>query len=356
MMERRSLTDEHVREILKQYGVVPDTLWLVSQRRERMQWMVNSGEDRWILKKEPRAFEKMLFIAGAHQHLHDNGLPIAKLARTSEGDLCVDGKEAGGSFVMYERHTGDPLNYYDPDHLQKAMAFKAAFHEKSAGYEKPEGAKRRRRLGKWEKLYRWKIQQLQGFQTIARHFGNDPFSRLFMQHAEEMIKRGKAAFEALDAPYFQEQTEKFVESGMFCEQDFTLARLTMKDGRAFMKELRSVNRDMPTRDIRVMLDKVMKKFSVWDRELCVQMLRAYDKVRPLDKDEFRVLRTDLQFPHLFASIAQNYYLREKKAWNDDKFLLALQNVIAVEQSKTAILNDFEEIYENVKTHDSTAVR
>ncbi|HET7658251.1 MAG TPA: CotS family spore coat protein, partial [Bacillales bacterium] len=105
---------------------------------------------------------------------------------------------------------------------------------------------------------------------------------------------------------------------------------------------------LPTRDLRILLDKVMKKLSVWDFSLCSRMLRAYDEVHSLDQEEYRTLWTDLRFPHLFCSIGQNYFLREKKAWSDAKYLAVLQKVTAVETSKQESLANFNDFYEEIK--------
>lgn len=345
-MEDTHPTHEDVTKILRFYPVDVKKIRLISKRGQRIQWYIHTDRGPMILKREPREPEKTLFIAGAHRHLQENGLPIVKLIETHDGNLCLDGGDHG--YVLYEGCTGTPFNYYDRDHLQKAMAFKAAFHEKSKGYILPRGGKKRRRLGKWEKLYRWKLQELEGFKMLAAKQENDAFSNLFLQHVDHMIERGRQAERELEASAFRNQRNRCFKEGLFCEQDFTLARLVLKDGEPFMRELRSVNIDLPARDLRILLDKVMKKLSVWDHGLCCDMLRAYDRVRPLDEDACQTLWTDLRFPHLFASVAQNYYLREKKAWSDDKYLLALKNVLATEESKEEFLERFDEIFEEIK--------
>lgn len=337
---------EEAERVLSVYPVTPEKVKFLTGRQGRMQWLVETEDGPLILKREPRKFNKMLFIAGAQQHLHQNGLPITKLINTDDGNVCVDGNSH--SYVLYEYVSGPQVLYYDTNHLKKAMAFKGEFHEKSKGYDLPEGGKKRRRLGKWEKLYRWKLQELEGFKMLAGSLPNDPFSLYFLQCADDMISRGRQSMNDIERPAYKKQIEKCLEERLFCEQDFTLSRLVMKDGGPFMRELRSVNVDLPTRDLRIMLDKVMKKLSVWDNNLCREMLQAYDQVHPLDEEEYRTLWSDLHFPHLFCSIGQNYYLREKKAWSDAKYLAILQKVIAVETSKEESLENFNRFFDGIK--------
>ncbi|HET7579645.1 MAG TPA: CotS family spore coat protein [Bacillales bacterium] len=347
MEERLPEHQDELENILAFYPVQVESTWLLFNRGGRKQWLVKTNQGHMILKKEPRKFEKTLFISGAQQHLQEKGLPISKLIQTSDGDLCLDGGDH--SYVLYEAHSGQSMNYYNRDHLLHAMAFKAEFHDKSKGYAMPDGGKKRRRLGKWEKLYRWKLQELEGFKMLAGNQVADPFSQLFTQNVDAMLDRGRQAMGEINRPEFSKRVQAHLDQNAFCEQDFTLSRLIMKEGRPFMRELRSVNIDLPTRDLRIFLDKVMKKFSVWDSSLCCDMLKAYDEVHPLEKEDYRALWTDLRFPHVFCSIAQNYYLREKKSWSDDKYLAALKNVMAVESSKQAFLDQFDDVYSEIKS-------
>jgi spore coat-associated protein S len=346
--QQTDLSDYHseIKRILEYYPVLVKKVTLLSKRGGRWRWLIDTDEGAMILKREPRKPEKMLFISGAHRHLQEAGFPIARLVETNDGSLCLDAGEY--SYVLYEKYTGTPMTYYDKDHLRHAMAFKGEFHQKSKGYHPLKNSKRRQRLGKWDKLYRWKIQELEGFKLLAEKQENDPFSLLFLQHVDRMIERAKQAFHDIEQPDFQTWVRECFETNVFCEQDFTLSRLILKDGKPFMTELRSVNIDLPSRDLRVFLNKVMKKLSVWDHDLSCEMLRAYDKLHPLDTSHYRVLWIDLRFPHLFCSVAQNYFLREKHAWSDDKYLLALQNVIAVETSKEDFLDRFEEVLGQIK--------
>ncbi|RYL94289.1 CotS family spore coat protein [Sporolactobacillus sp. THM7-4] len=337
---------EKLNIILQNYPITPGKITLLSTRGGRSKWRIETDRGNLFLRQEYINPRRMLFIAGAHWHLQKNGLPIAKLIPTKSGGLCLSGGDH--AYLLYEAHEGEPMLYYDKTHAIKTMEFIGKFHQASKGYVQPEESKRRTRSGKWHKLYRWKLQELESNKKLAESFPNDAFSLLFLEQVDKMLKRGYESLSELDQPYFEQWTKETIQSRMFCQQDFTMARMILKDDQPFMKDLHSITIDFPTKDLRILLNKLMKKLAVWDENLACQMLTAYDQVHPLSKENYRVLWTDLKFPHLFCAISHKYYLGQKRSWGDEKYLMNMRHVMAVENSKEGFLNQFDEMFQNIK--------
>jgi spore coat-associated protein S len=341
---------ENLKSVLKYYPVEPKTIKLLSTRGGRSKWLVDTDKGKMILRQEYINPKRMLFIAGAHWHLQNNGLPIAKLIPTIHGGLCLSGGDH--VYLLYEAYEEEPALYYDKNHMIQTLAFIGKFHQAAEGYQPPAGSKRRTRIGKWRKLYRWKIQELEDNKKIALENPQDEFSRLFLEQVDRMLKRGYESLAELDSPAFEQWTEETIESGMFCQQDDTMARMIIKDEQAFMKDLHSITIDLPARDLRIILNKVMKKLAVWDQEFACDLLSAYDHIHPLTKDQYRVLWTDLKFPHLFCALSHKYYLGQKKSWGDEKFLMNIRNIISVENSKEDFLGQFDQMIQSIKEERS----
>lgn len=333
-------------EILSHYPFEVHNISLIAMKSGRTTWLIETDDGDKILKNSEMKLERMLFIAGAHEHLQEQGLPIARIHRTKNGALTVGVGES--SFVLYDKVEGEEVIYYSEKQLLETMQFMGNFHELSKGYEYHTESKKRGRIGKWHKLYRWKLQELEGNKKIAEGFPEDPFSALFLQFYDQLNQRGWEALHELDEASYQNWTEEWIEAKGFCQQDFTMARLIDTDEGIFMKELHSITHDLPSRDIRILLNKVMKKMSIWDTGLMVNMIRAYDSVHPLTEEQYRVLWTELKFPHLFCSIIHKYYLGQKESWSDEKYIWALQNIISLEASKDEFLNQFSEVFKQIK--------
>ncbi|MEH7380581.1 CotS family spore coat protein [Bacillus sp. JJ1533] len=349
-MEEKQTNEEHfLHSILTLYPFEVKKVKMISSRSGRTIWEVETDHGIKLLKQAHMDPRRMLFIAEAHSHLLEKGLPIANIHKTKKGGLCIAAN--GYSFVLYDKVEGKEMIYYDKEQLINIMEFIGKFHHFSKGYSPNDEAKKRSRIGKWHKLFRWKLQELEGNKQIALNYPNDPFSVLFLENVDKMLERGNEALQNLDNSSYKRWAEQMNTEGVFCQQDFTLARLIQVDQLAFMKELHSITYDLPTRDIRILLNKVMKKLALWDEDLCIELLRAYDSINPLSKEQYKILWDDIAFPYLFCSIAHKYYLAQKRSWSDQKYIWALQNIISVENSKEKFLKNFDEIYNIIKVRN-----
>ncbi|WP_404450404.1 CotS family spore coat protein [Sutcliffiella horikoshii] len=336
---------DHLQLVLNFYPLEISDVRLISSRSGRTTWEVDTTEGKKILKQASMKPERMLFIAGAHQHLHQKGLAITPIHETKNGGICIGAGSV--SYVLFDKVEGNEVIYYNKEQMLKAMEFAGNFYQASKGYVPAEESKTRSRLGKWHKLFRWKLQELEGNKTIAQSYPDDVFSLLFLEHVDEMISRAQSALTALEEPIYTDISREVSSLKGFCQQDFTLARFTEVEDALFMKELHSVTYDLPTRDIRIILNKMMKKFSVWDENLVFDLLRAYQITNPLTEEYYRILSIDLKFPHLFCAIAHKYFLAQKRSWSDEKYIWALQNIIALEESKGNFLNRYPSIFKEI---------
>lgn len=348
MEEEQLSAEQSLQKILNLYPFEIKKVTLLQTKSGRATWEIETDQGLKILKKTDVHPRRMLFIAEAHEYLYKNGLPITPIHRTKNGAICIGAGDHG--YVLFDKVEGNELIYYDRENMEKVMQFMGKFHYASKGFDgvRSDGTKKRSRLEKWQKLYRWKLQELEGNKHIATQNSADPFSKMFLEQYDVMMQRGRDALQALDSEPFKKWTKETINEGGFCQQDFTLARLIEVDSAPFMKELHSVTYDLPSRDLRILLNKLMKKLSVWDQQLAIELLRSYDAVHPLTEEQYQILWQDIKFPHLFCSIIHKYYLAQKRAWSNEKYIWAIQNIIAVETSKEEFLQNFSTIYPEIK--------
>ncbi|MBM7704378.1 CotS family spore coat protein [Metabacillus iocasae] len=346
MQEEVNNTEQSIQHVLQLYPFEVQNITLLTTKSGRVTWEVETDQGVKILKKTDVHPRRMWFIAEAHEHLQQQGLPMAPIHRTTNGGICVGAEDH--AYVMYDKVEGNEIIYYHAENLNKVMQYIAQFHIASKGFNRTEGTKKRSRLEKWQKLYRWKLQELEGNKQIALTTMHDPFSQLFLANVDQMIQRGREALQALEEEPYQNWVQETINNGSFCQQDFTLARLIEVDSSPYMKEFHSITYDLPSRDLRVLLNKLMKKLSVWDNQLSIQLLQSYDSINPLTEEQYKVLWDDLKFPHMFCSISHKYYLAQKRSWSNEKYLWAIQNVIAVETSKEQFLQNLPSIYQEIK--------
>ena len=79
-------------------------------------------------------------------------------------------------------------------------------------------------------------------------------------------------------------------------------------------------------DLYQFMRKILEKYN-WDIDLAFKMLDEYDKVKPVEDGELKVLSVLFTFPEKFWKIT-NYYYNMNKAWVPPKSIEKLENCIA----------------------------
>jgi spore coat-associated protein S len=126
-----------------------------------------------------------------------------------------------------------------------------------------------------------------------------------------------------------------------CHQDFAAGNTAIgDDGRFYVFDMDSLTVDVPIRDLRKILNKVMKRDLAWDLDTMLTMMKAYHEVHPLTKDQYAALVAELTFPHLVYGQASKYYEGREPSWTEEKHLQRLHEMILTESSKERVLESF----------------
>lgn len=326
---------QNIQSVLALYPVKVHNISLLEHVNGSTKWLLDTTDGLKMLKKLKIKPERMLFIAGAHDYLVEKGFPIETIQLTTNGGLCIGaGNE---SYIMYDFQNGNELHYYNKDHLLKIMHLLGKFHDASKGYIPPINSKKRTKIGKLEKVYRWSIQELEGNKLIAQSNEDDPFWKLYLEYVDSFLIQAKESLNALNQPAYLNTMEQFKLDKGFCFQSITLSKFNEYKGQPFMRDLGSITFDLPTRDLRILLNKTMSKLGVWDSKLALEMLQTYDKAHPLSNDYYQVLWNDLRFPYLFCSISNKYFSGHHPTWTLEKYIIQFKNAIEVEKSKESFL-------------------
>ena len=100
--------------------------------------------------------------------------------------------------------------------------------------------------------------------------------------------------------------------------------------------------DSPVRDLYLFMRKLMEK-SNWAEGIGFELINSYDKIRPMEKEEYRQLYYRLAYPEKFWKIV-NFYYNSGKAWIPGRNLEKLIRVTGQEKDKQDFLSKFRSRY------------
>jgi spore coat-associated protein S len=337
----KDLNSEPLNEVLSKYPYTVKSIRTESYKQKKGVWWVDTAQGMKILKKHPNSESMMLFLLAAIAHLQERGIHIPAVNKTSDGASYV--KMGETCFILIDAVQGVNPNYKKLKELETLVKEMARFHAASTGFVPPEESKIRQHLGTWLEDYSAEAAKLKDFYDQERSkTEHGEFGKIILEAFPSFVKRMESTLEGLSSPAYTAWVSKIAAHGGLCHQDFAAGNILMNpDGRVYILDTDSLTIELPARDIRKLLNKVMKKNGKWDAALVHDVLRWYQQVNPLTADEWAVVKMDVNVPHLFNGIMDKYYRRREKEWTEAKYVSRLKEMIAVERSKESVLDEFE---------------
>lgn len=342
-MTVKNYKKEPLVEVMNLYPLEVKKIKAISYKGKKGVWMVHTNRGNKILKKSPSSYERLCFVIAATKHLISNGVFIPAIIPTRSGADFVELK--GSCFVLSEEVKGHSPSYESAKGLEAIMQTLGQFHKASRGFQSPPNSKVREHLGALQASYEKQLDELKEFKDVAKK-KNNSFSVLFLKRVDHFIKQGNEALSIIRGKPYTQWVEKIAKQKNLCHQDFAAGNLIQTKKGVAVIDLDSLTYDLPSRDLRKILNKVMKK-NGWDKKRTTNMLAAYHSVHPLSTDEYKVLYAELLFPNLFYGISSKYFQQREKGWSQSKHLEKLKAMIAAEKSKEEVLSSWNTITKKV---------
>ena len=335
---------EDITGVLKEYDIEVKGIKLESYKGKKGVWWINTDNGYKILKKQSFSYKTLDYIIDAVNHLNSNGVYIPKIMKTKSGDDYVIKNDV--CFVLSEAIKGSTLDYSSDENVRRIIHELARFHKASRGFKPREDYKVRTHLGLWIEKYENEMNKLEKYYHIEQSKKeHSEFGKIILQEYPHFYERIKSSIDGFKGKYYSDWVNEVQESGGLCHQDFTAGNCVLQDsGRLYILDTDSLTIDIPLRDIRKILNKIMKrKNNGWEYELTKNILRWYNEKNPLKEYQWKVLNPTLTYPHLFVGIMTKYYEKREKTWTEQKYLKRLKEMISIEKSVEPIINNFEDI-------------
>lgn len=346
-----TIFSEVVNNVIAHYPLKANNIYLLSYKGKKAVWSIETDIGEVILKKVPFPENDIKFMIHAIDYLRDNGIHTPGVYKNHSGEGYV--KLGGEYFVVFEAVQGRSPEYEYEDELLLILRGMASFHKASKGIESPTGEFPSFLLTEWkEGMQRRYKQLLMWKQQRSQIPDKNEFDELFLAHVDTFLKQCQTSLSMINNQNFDQWVEETKVTKTLCHQDFAAGNLAIgKDGQLHVFDMDSLTVDLPVRDMRKILNKVMKKEGAgWDLERMMKMMKAYQEVNPLTKEQYLILAADIQFPHLICGQVSKYYENREAKWPFQKHVSRLKDMIATEISKESVLQSFISRLDEVVQH------
>lgn len=298
-------------DLLSFYQITPKNITVVQGNGIKTVWKVNDTQGNLTcLKRLRQNKEKALFSVSAQKYMHDKNAKVPGVYPTRDHQYLVEYK--GQIFVLYQWLEGKYLSLNVKEHLAKALGGLASFHLDSAGYEPPPDCRLSTKLGKWPHHYQSIAKRFAVWTEQAAKNTQDQTARVFLENVDFFADLAQKASELLDHSFYQDWVLQLLATQkILCHQDYGEGNALWNERGVYVIDLDGVTFDLPVRDLRKIIFKVMGSRGQWDPQLLQNILMWYEQVNPLTEAQRRVVWIDLLFPHQFHDTAKNPFHKHK---------------------------------------------
>lgn len=172
-------------------------------------------------------------------------------------------------------------------------------------------------------------QELRKIRKFIRKRGaSSAFEKDYLASAEWFLQRAQYAVELLEETQYDSLREQAWRDGQVCHGEYNQHNVLMLKGENESTAVTNFghwNFDIQMADLYRFMRKILEKYN-WNLNLAQEMLREYNRIRPIAEAEWQNLRVRFIYPEKYWKLA-NYYYSHKKVWISEKNVEKLQNLI-----------------------------
>lgn len=341
MIELKNQNQEPLEQVLNNFDINVQSIRSETYKDKKAVWWIETDKGLMVLKKISNSEQTLKFIISAVKHLGKNGIHLPPIIKTRDG---MNYAIADGScYVLSGAVKGKNPSYDSAKELEIIIKGLAEFHAASRGFKVLPDTKPKIHLGTWEEDLTSQTEDMRNFynREVSAN-GLNEIGKFIITEFPYFYKRALSAIDSLRAEEYMTWVEKARLQGALCHQDFAAGNLILNpSGILYVLDTDGITIDIPARDLRKIMCKVMKKNGKWDSELAKKIFKIYQSVNPLKPSEWRVVMTDIKFPHLFIGAMNKYYYKRDKEWSEEKYFNRIKEMCAFEKTLEPALDNFE---------------
>ena len=288
-----------------------------------------------ILKEYAGHREKAAFQNALLTMVKERGFEnVESILKNKEQELLTQDQD-GTLYILKTYFEGRECNVKDMEECRQAVRVLAQFHNVSyadssllSGVGEPRYAymefeKHNKELRRVRKYLKDRGQKTDFEICLIKNY--DYFFNLALQLAEELR-------------FYQKEEEK----RFICHGDYQYHNIIVAGDQMKLINFEKCVSESPVRDLYLFMRKLLEK-SGWVESIGFELVDTYEKVRPMEKEEYRQLYYRLAYPEKFWKIV-NFYYNSGKAWIPGKNLEKLNKVTEQEKDKQKFLEKFKSRY------------
>ena len=304
-------------QLLEQY-----TFEVTDIQKGRGAYICTTDSGKKIIKAYAASEIRAEAVCAFLQKAAECGVPADTVLLTKEGTVLAADTD-GTTYYAREYIEGRECDTKNREDIMASMRALARFHisMKQNGGTLPEGMciAPDMLLAEYERHNR-EVKKVRNY--IRSKKRKNEFEMLFYQCYGSFLKKAESVTESLKRQLERTKGEELLKLQGICHGDFNQHNVIFSGGKVWISNFETAAYDVMMRDTANFVRKIMEKQG-WNQKLGMEMIHAYQEVRPLGDAEFENFCIRLAYPEKFWKLA-NHYFNSRKTWIPEKSLQKLE--------------------------------
>lgn len=314
------LSEENVKKyVLPKYNLQQAQVTRVKFKdtdKQRAVYKVEYLGKNYCLKKVYFSIQELLFVYSSVEWLYRYGINVPRILSTNDNGRFVEYNNM--LFILTPWVEGIKCNFDTREHILSSIVNLAHIHNIGKKFTPIEGSIVRKDFLNLNKSLNKHFEQLLSCSNLAFKY-NDKFSFTFLQHSDINLLLAQISVQVSSSINYKNL------SSSLCHLDYVNKNIIFdENNKLWVIDFDKCCMDYCTHDISYFLRRLLKReHTNWDLKLAKSCLQSYEKIHPLNLDEYKYILSYLCFPQKFWKISKDYYNNIKKC-NHKSFLYLLK--------------------------------
>ncbi|CUO53493.1 MULTISPECIES: CotS family spore coat protein [Clostridium] len=303
----------------------------------RKVFVLFTDKGKKVLKITDSTKDRIDFIDKVLKIIESEYPMVLKYTRNTNGDIITVWK--GKKYVLLDMVEGREATFTNPIEVELCTKAIAKMHIasnnifKNISEEEIKKNSGENLINKMEEEY-YTLLQLE--ELVNKYRYKNEFDNLFLQNVDNAKKDLIKTIEELKNSRYESLINN-KENRVLCHNDLAHHNFIIDGDKVNIIDFDYCSIDMRIVDIYGYAMKVIKNLA-YNEEIIELIIKSYDEVNKLEKEEVEILRKLINYPKDFISIATDYYFKQK-AWSEEVFLSRLKNKLEIDKFRIEFLNN-----------------
>lgn len=303
----------------------------------RKVFVLFTDKGKKVLKITDSTKDRIDFIDKVLKIIESEYPMVLKYTRNTNGDIIIVWK--GKKYILLDMVEGREATFTNPIEVELCTKAIAKMHIasnnifKNISEEEIKKNSGENLINKMEEEY-YTLLQLE--ELVNKYRYKNEFDNLFLQNVDNAKKDLIKTIEELKNSRYESLINN-KENRVLCHNDLAHHNFIIDGDKVNIIDFDYCSIDMRIVDIYGYAMKVIKNLA-YNEEIIELIIKSYDEVNKLEKEEVEILRKLINYPKDFISIATDYYFKQK-AWSEEVFLSRLKNKLEIDKFRIEFLNN-----------------